>query len=72
MLSKQLRFSDLKARGIVRNWVTLGIWIKREGFPPGRLAGPNTRLWEEKEVADWLANRPSRRSRTIQCETAGA
>ena len=42
-----LRFRDLKDRGIVSNHVTLKRWIEREGFPPGRLLGPNTRVWRE-------------------------
>ena len=42
-----LRFADLKARGIVSNWVTLERWKRLYGFPPGRLIGPNTRAWEE-------------------------
>lgn len=56
----QLRFRDLKARGIVSNWVTLANWIQREGFPPGKLAGPNTRLWDEPDVAAWLNSRPTK------------
>jgi len=59
MIPVQLRFSDLKARGIVTNWVTLRNWIEKEGFPPGRLAGPNTRLWNEPDVAAWLESRSS-------------
>lgn len=54
-----LRFNDLKARGIVRNHPTLSRWIKEEGFPPGRLLGPNTRAWRESEVEAWLDSRPS-------------
>jgi Prophage CP4-57 regulatory protein (AlpA) len=54
-----LRFTDLKARGIVNNWVTLGRWIKDEGFPPGRKIGPNTRAWTDEEVATWLESRPA-------------
>jgi predicted DNA-binding transcriptional regulator AlpA len=54
-----LRFADLKARGIVRNWVTLRSWIDREGFPPGMMLGPNSRAWREDEVEDWLNRRPS-------------
>jgi hypothetical protein len=57
-LPQQLRFSDLKARGVVTNWVTLANWIQREDFPPGRLVGPNTRLWNEPDVVAWLASRP--------------
>ena len=54
-----LRFADLRERGIVANWVTLRNWIAREGFPPGRKLGPNTRAWTEDEVAAWLNSRPA-------------
>ena len=78
MLHPQLRFRDLKARGVVMNWVTLRNWIEHEGFPPGRMAGPNTRLWDEPAVAAWLASRrieskpwPSKRDATApKVETA--
>jgi predicted DNA-binding transcriptional regulator AlpA len=53
-----LRFRDLKARNICANHTTLLRWIAREGFPPGRLLGPNTRVWSEEEVNAWLASRP--------------
>ena len=56
---RMLRFADLKARGIVNNWVTLRGWIEREGFPAGTLLGPNTRVWPEQEIADWIASRPT-------------
>lgn len=59
MIPNQLRFSDLKQRNIVTNWVTLRNWIDNQGFPPGRMAGPNTRIWDEPEVAAWLQSRPS-------------
>ena len=59
MIPIQLRFSDLKQRKIVTNWVTLRNWIDNQGFPPGRMAGPNTRIWEEPEVAAWLDSRPT-------------
>jgi predicted DNA-binding transcriptional regulator AlpA len=54
---KFLRFSDLVERRIVSNRVTLGRWIKDQGFPPGILLGPNTRAWEEGAVNAWLASR---------------
>ena len=57
MATVLLRFSDLKARGIVGNWTTLNNWIKREGFPPGIKLGPNTRAWPESEIEEWLAGR---------------
>ncbi len=43
MAKQYLRFNDLKAREIVRNRTTLARWIKKYGFPPGVLLGPNTR-----------------------------
>ena len=52
-----LRFADLKARGIVSNWMTLRRWIEREGFPPGVKLGPNTRAWPEFDIDEWLAGR---------------
>ena len=52
-----LRFPDLKARGIVNNWMTLRRWIEREGFPPGKKIGPNTRAWTEAEIEAWLQSR---------------
>jgi hypothetical protein len=58
MLGKQLRFRDLKAKGIVDNWVTLTNWINTQDFPPGKKAGPNTRLWDETAVVAWLEARP--------------
>lgn len=53
-----LRFRDLKARRIVNNWVTLRNRIERDGFPPGRMLGPNDRAWTDQEIADYLASRP--------------
>jgi predicted DNA-binding transcriptional regulator AlpA len=57
-----LRFRDLKARGIVSNHPTLKRWIDKEGFPPGRLLGPNTRVWLESEIEAWIASRPTERA----------
>ena len=53
-----LRFRDLQNRGVVKSWPVLKRWIQRHNFPPGRMAGPNTRLWTDVEVAEWLASRP--------------
>lgn len=53
-----LRYSDLKAGGIVRNRATLYRWIKLYGFPKGFLIGPNTRAWRKDEVEVWLRSRP--------------
>jgi predicted DNA-binding transcriptional regulator AlpA len=57
-LPTQVRFRDLKARGIVRNWVTLRNWVNTRGFPQGRKPGGNTRTWTEDEIAAWLATCP--------------
>jgi len=56
-MSTYLRFSDLKARGIVQNWMTLRRWIQDQGFPPGILLCPNTRAWAEAEIDAWLETR---------------
>ncbi len=57
MMTVFLRFPDLKARGIVNNWMTLRRWIEREGFPAGVKLGPNTRAWDAAEVETWIASR---------------
>ena len=54
-----LRFRDLKARGIVSNWVTLGRWIEEQSFPRGRLLSRNTRAWTEAEIMEWIDSRPT-------------
>ena len=59
MVPRYLRFRDLKERGIVSNRVTLANWIQDQGFPPGRLIGPNVRAWTEDEIADYLERRPT-------------
>jgi predicted DNA-binding transcriptional regulator AlpA len=59
MISRHLRYRDLEERGIVPNRGTLRNWIRDQGFPPGSLVGPNTRLWQEAEITAWLASRPT-------------
>jgi predicted DNA-binding transcriptional regulator AlpA len=61
MIDKFLRFRDLQERGVIKNRVTLHNRIKNEGFPEGRKLGPNTRVWTETEVVEWLASRPTDR-----------
>ena len=56
-MQKYYRFTDLKAAGIVRNRMTLGRWIKSQGFPAGVLLGPNTRAWRADDIERWLAER---------------
>jgi hypothetical protein len=58
---RYLRFADLKAAGIVNNWPSLKNRIEKFGFPPGRLIGPNSRVWSEPEIADYIASRPTDR-----------
>jgi hypothetical protein len=53
-----LRFPDLKERRIVDSWAQLGNLIRKQGFPPGRMLGVNTRVWTEAEIDDWLESRP--------------
>ena len=59
MADTLLRFADLKQRQIVFNHVTLKRWIEREGFPPGCMLGPNTRVWRESEIEACLDSRPT-------------
>jgi predicted DNA-binding transcriptional regulator AlpA len=60
-ITKFLRFADLKAAGIVSSRIGLSRLIKHQGFPPGRLLGPNTRVWTETEVQRWQDSRPVQR-----------
>jgi len=57
MVPQVIRYSDLKARGVIKNRATLSRWIKRYGFPPGFLIGLNSRAWYQHEVEDWLHER---------------
>ena len=54
-----LRFGDLRARRIVNNWASLRNRIQRDGFPRGRMIGPNACAWTEEEINDWVMSRPS-------------
>ena len=55
---KYIRYRDLKARGVFGNRATLTNWIRKYGFPPGRVIG-NARLWSEDEVDAWIASQPT-------------
>lgn len=55
-----LRFSDLKARGIVTDRMTLRRRILNEAFPKAVQLGPNSVAWAEDEVSAWLESRPKR------------
>jgi hypothetical protein len=58
-----LRYADLVNRGILNNRQTLKNWIKQQGFPAGRLIGPNSRAWSAVEIERWLDSRPVNRRR---------
>jgi hypothetical protein len=58
-LPRFLRFRDLKRAGVVGNWVQLGRLIRKEGFPPGRLFGANSRAWTTDEINMWIESRPT-------------
>ena len=61
-----LRFSDLRAGGIVSNWPQLRHLQEDHGFPPGRLLSPRIRAWTPSEVEDWIAKRPVESTRPLQ------
>jgi hypothetical protein len=61
MASQYLRFRDLQARGIITSWPVLKQRVDRDGFPPGKKVGPNTRIWEDTEVYEWVDSRPTDR-----------
>lgn len=58
---RMLRFSDLKAAGIVPNRTTLARWLKLDVDPfpqPIRLA-EKTRVWRKTAVEAWIERRAS-------------
>jgi hypothetical protein len=56
-----LRYGDLVAANIVRNWPSLLRLIDEEGFPAGAMLSRNVRAWALDEVMAWLATRPTAR-----------
>jgi hypothetical protein len=36
----------------------LKLRVERDGFPPGRMIGPNSRAWSEQEIDEWFKSRP--------------
>jgi hypothetical protein len=59
-----LRFCDLKAAGICRNWTQLNRMIALHGFPPGKKISPQVRVWNEADVMDWWNASAANSSRT--------
>jgi hypothetical protein len=60
-LPHYVRFSDLRAAGIVSNWETLRRYINELGFPEGVLLSANIRVWDLSDVEHWIASRPAER-----------
>ena len=56
---KWLRFPDLVGRGIINSRMTLHRLIRDHEFPPGVLITPNARAWDEAEVDERIASRPT-------------
>jgi predicted DNA-binding transcriptional regulator AlpA len=61
-----IRFSDLKALGVVTNWPQVRRLVETQNFPPGFYLGPNSRCWFEDEVCQWLGSRPTNRDELKQ------
>jgi hypothetical protein len=53
-----LRYSDLKARGLVKNRAQLKNMIDNYGFPTGRMLSPNVRVWTDEEIDTYIDSRP--------------
>lgn len=56
-MDKLLRFSDLKAAGIVRSRMQLKRLQEGAGFPPGFRLSANTRVWRQSEIQLWIERR---------------
>jgi len=57
-LEEFYQYRELQKARIVNNRASLSYKIKHQGFPVGRLLGPNTRAWTKNEIEAWLASRP--------------
>ena len=57
-MKKWFRFRDLQARGLVNSWPQLKRLVERDGFPPGRMIGPNSRAWSYEEIEQYENSRP--------------
>jgi len=55
---RPLRYRDLVALDLVRNWTTLNRWIAERGFPPGHMVG-RCRMWTDREVFAWIEAQPT-------------
>jgi predicted DNA-binding transcriptional regulator AlpA len=60
MAATYLRYRHLVSRGVVNSRQELKRLQDKHGFPPGRLLGPNTRVWTDEEIDAYIAARPVR------------
>lgn len=58
VLPVYVRFRDINAAGIAKNWPTLTRLIEEENFPRGVMLSPNIRAWRLDEIRAWLETRP--------------
>jgi len=58
MAQTLLRFKDLAASGIVKNWPQLKNLVDKHGFPSGFMLSTNCRVWYSDEIDAWLKSRP--------------
>jgi hypothetical protein len=65
-----VRYTDLVAAGLVRNWTQLERLVDHYGFPEGTLLSPNTRAFDLRLVEDWIRSRPTARRKTPRREKA--
>ena len=70
MLEQHCRLKDLQESGIAESYNQAKNLEENEGFPRGKLLGPNTRVWSVSEVNEWLKNRPTGRSALVLARAA--
>jgi hypothetical protein len=58
MAAIYLRYRNLVEQGLVKSRQELKRLQDGQGFPLGRLLGPNTRVWTSTEITDYVASRP--------------
>jgi hypothetical protein len=66
VLEQFCRFNDLKKKRIVESHAQLRRLQETEGFPRGKLLGPNTRVWTISEINKWLESRPTEQSICVE------
>jgi predicted DNA-binding transcriptional regulator AlpA len=69
-IPRLLRLKNLKGLGVANSYAQLRYLQEHEGFPPGFLLGPSTRVFREPEVAAWLETRPTTQSEQTKIRAA--